>query len=64
MHELAITQKDLEDLWASRDGDGQRVWSFLDLKLMSYFPFWTRQGGKYPSWRRLSAAIWGRKATL
>jgi hypothetical protein len=29
MHELAITQKDLEDLWASRDGDGQRVWSFL-----------------------------------
>jgi hypothetical protein len=27
-------------------------------------PFWTRQGGKYPSWRRLWAATWRRKATL
>jgi hypothetical protein len=29
MQELAITQKGLEDLQASRAGDGQRVWSFL-----------------------------------
>jgi hypothetical protein len=29
MHELAVAQKGLEDLWASRDGDGQRVWSFM-----------------------------------
>jgi hypothetical protein len=25
-------------------------------KPTSYYPFWTRQGGKYSSWRRLSAA--------
>jgi hypothetical protein len=29
MQELAITQKGLEDLQASRAGDAQRVWSFL-----------------------------------
>jgi hypothetical protein len=29
MQELVIAQKGLEDLWASRAGDGQRVWSFL-----------------------------------
>jgi hypothetical protein len=29
MQELAVTQKGLEDLQASRAGDGQRVWSFL-----------------------------------
>jgi hypothetical protein len=29
MQELVIAQKGLEDLWASRSGDGQRVWSFL-----------------------------------
>jgi hypothetical protein len=29
MQELIIAQKGLEDLWASRAGDGQRVWSFL-----------------------------------
>jgi hypothetical protein len=34
------------------------------LKPASYFPFWTRQGGKYPSWRRLSGAAWRRKAAL
>jgi hypothetical protein len=30
---------------------GEGTWH---LKPASYFPFWTRQGGKYPSWRRLS----------
>jgi hypothetical protein len=34
------------------------------LKLVSYFPFLTQQRGKYPSWRRLSAATWRRKAAL
>jgi hypothetical protein len=34
------------------------------LKPALYFPFWTRQGGKYPSRRRLSAATWRRKAAL
>jgi hypothetical protein len=29
MQELVVAQKGLEDLWASRAGDGQRVWSFL-----------------------------------
>jgi uncharacterized protein (DUF3084 family) len=29
MQELAVVQKVLEDLQASRAGDGQRVWSFL-----------------------------------
>jgi hypothetical protein len=29
MQELIVAQKGLEDLWASRAGDGQRVWSFL-----------------------------------
>jgi hypothetical protein len=33
-------------------------------KPVPYFPFWTRQGGKYLSSRRLSAATWRRKATL
>jgi hypothetical protein len=79
MQELVITQKGMEDLRASRAGDGQRVWSFLGqrplasalsgevmwhLKPVSCFPFWTRQGEKYPSWRRLSAAAWRRKAAL
>jgi hypothetical protein len=29
MHDLVVTQKGLEELWASRAGDRQRVWSFL-----------------------------------
>jgi hypothetical protein len=29
LQELVIAQKGLEDLRASRAGDGQRVWSFL-----------------------------------
>jgi hypothetical protein len=84
MQELIIAQKGLEDLWASRAGDRQHVWSFLGqadttvpsfgfspirgetrhLKPPSYIPFWTRQGGKYPSWRRSLAAAWRRKAAL
>jgi hypothetical protein len=47
MQELAITQKGLEDLQASRAGDGQCVWSFLgqvDAALAS-FGFSPIQGG-------------------
>jgi hypothetical protein len=29
MQELVVTQKGLEDVRASRAGNGQRVWSFL-----------------------------------
>jgi hypothetical protein len=29
MQEVVVAQKGLEDLWVSRAGDGQRVWSFL-----------------------------------
>jgi hypothetical protein len=29
IQELVVAQKGLEDLWASRAGDGQHVWSFL-----------------------------------
>jgi hypothetical protein len=39
MQELAVAQKGLEDLQASRVGDGQRVWSFLgqaDIALASF----------------------------
>jgi hypothetical protein len=47
MQELVITQKGLEDLQASRAGDGQRVWSFLgqaDAALVS-FDFSPIRGG-------------------
>jgi hypothetical protein len=50
-------------LWRPLDlglsGEGTR-----HLKPASYFPFWTRQGRKYPSWRRLSAAVWRSKVAL
>jgi hypothetical protein len=47
MQELVVAQKGLEDLWASRAGDGERVWSFLgqaDAALAS-FGFSPIQGG-------------------
>jgi hypothetical protein len=47
MQELVIAQKGLEDLRASRAGDGQRVWSFLgqaDAALVS-FSFSPIRGG-------------------
>jgi hypothetical protein len=47
MQELVVPQKGLEDLRASRAGDGQRVWSFLgqvDAALAS-FGFSPIQGG-------------------
>jgi hypothetical protein len=47
MQELVIAQKGLEDHWASRAGDGQRVWSSLgqtDAALAS-FNFSPIQGG-------------------
>jgi hypothetical protein len=40
---------------------GEGTWH---LKPVSYFPFLTRPGGKYPNWRRLSTAAWRRKAAL
>jgi hypothetical protein len=46
-------------LASALSGEGTR-----HLKPASYFPFWTQHGGKYPNWRRLSAAAWRRKAAL
>jgi hypothetical protein len=47
MQQLVVAQKGLEDLQASRAGDGQRVWSFLgqaDAALAS-FSFSPIRGG-------------------
>jgi hypothetical protein len=51
MQELAVAQKGLEDLQASRVGDAQRVWSFLgqaDAVLASFGFSPVRTGGKAP----------------
>jgi hypothetical protein len=64
MQELVVAQKGQADtalvsFGFSPIGEGTR-----HLKPLSCFPFWPRQGGKYPSWRRLSAAAWRRKVAL
>jgi hypothetical protein len=51
MQELAVTQKGLDDLQASRAGDAQRVWSFLgqtDVVLASFGFNPVRTGGAAP----------------
>jgi hypothetical protein len=51
MQELAVAQKGLEDLQASRAGDAQRVWSFLgqaDAVLASFDFSPVRTGGAAP----------------
>jgi DNA repair exonuclease SbcCD ATPase subunit len=51
MQELAVTQKGLEDLQASRAGDARRVWSFLgqaDAVLASFGFSPVRTGGAAP----------------